>query len=85
MKKPDKVRNIVASALSERGDPQPFEDDESLVVSGRLSSLEVVNLLLALEQTFGFSIEPDEFDLMKFDTVDSIVELLGAANEPRSR
>jgi acyl carrier protein len=71
------VRAIVRRALSDAGDVQPFTDSDSLVVSGRLSSLDIVNVLLALEERFGFTMDADEFDVIKFDSVDSIVALLG--------
>ena len=54
-----------------------FADDDSLVVSGRLSSLDIVNILVSLEETCGLVVNADEFDPIKFDTVDSIIELLG--------
>ena len=71
------MREIIRRALAEVGDARPFADNDSLVVSGRLSSLDIVNLLLSLEERFGLVVDADEFDPIKFDTVDSIVELLG--------
>jgi acyl carrier protein len=75
----EKIRAIVAGALREAGDDSPFADDDSLVVTDRLSSLDVVNILLELEQAFGIEIHADEFDVMRFDTVASIRELLEEA------
>jgi acyl carrier protein len=79
--KPDlqRIRAIVAAALREAGDDSPFGDEDSLVVTDRLSSLDVVNILLELEQAFGIEIHADEFDVMRFDTVASIRELLEEA------
>jgi acyl carrier protein len=71
-----RIRAIVSHALREAGDDSPFGDDDSLVVTDRLSSLDVVNILLELEQAFGVEIHADEFDVMRFDTVSSICELL---------
>jgi len=78
----EEVRRIVANALAESGDRQPFADADSLVISGRLESLDVVDILTALETSFGFEIDADEFDPIHFDSVDSIVELLGKAAAP---
>ena len=75
----EEVRNIVARALAQTGDGQPFADGDSLVVSGRLASLDVVDILAALEATFGFEIQADDFDPIHFDSVESIVELLASA------
>ena len=35
---PEKIRAIVAAALRDAGDDSPFADDDSLVVTDRLSS-----------------------------------------------
>jgi acyl carrier protein len=72
----EKIRGIVRGALAEAGDDDPFADSDSLFVSGRLSSLDIVNILVGLEETFGFEMHADEFDPMRFDTVDGIVELV---------
>ena len=49
MSKRDRVRNCLSNLLREnRADGGEFRDDESLVVSGRLSSLDVVNVLTFL-------------------------------------
>jgi acyl carrier protein len=74
------VRGIVAAALAEAGDDEEFADGDSLVVSGRLSSLDVVNMLLAIEQTLGATIAPEEFDPLHFDSVDAIVEMLASVS-----
>lgn len=76
MSRREQVRGIVARALAEAGDDRPFADADSLVVSGRLSSLDLVDILAALETTFGFEIDANDFDPIRFDTVDSIEELL---------
>jgi acyl carrier protein len=78
----DEVRSILARALAEAGDQRPFADSDSLVVSGRLSSLDLVDILSALETAFGFEIDADDFDPIRFDSVDSIQELLAEVARP---
>lgn len=82
MSKLESVRKIVARTLFETGDEAPFTDDDSLLVSGRMNSLDVVNIVTALEDAFHFQMSADEFDPIRFDTITSIVELLGTA-QPR--
>lgn len=77
------VRGFLTNLFAEQGDTQPLADHDSLVLSGRLSSLDVVNTLVFLEQTFGFEMDANDFDPAQFDTVDSIVALV--ANQPGSR
>lgn len=72
----DEIRVIVVRALADAGDDTPFSDCDSLVVSGRLSSLDVVNVLVALEESFGIEVHADDFDPMRFDSIDAIVELM---------
>lgn len=76
MSRVDEIRSIVAAALRDAGDEAPFADGDSLVASGRLASLDVVAVLVAVETAFGVEVDPDEFDPTLFDSVDSIDALL---------
>jgi acyl carrier protein len=76
----EQVRNYLIKILREnKDDTDPLTDSSSLVLSGRLSSIDVVDTLTFLETTFGFSIDANDFDQAKFDSVDSIVALLSEA------
>lgn len=73
----EEVRQYLQKMMREnRADDGSFTDADSLVISGRLSSLDVVDLLTFLEGQFDFAMEPSEFDMAKFDSVDSIVGLV---------
>lgn len=73
----ERVRDYVRKVLKEnKDDAEPFGDGDSLVLSGRLSSLDVVDVLTFLEGEFGFAMDPNEFDAAKFDTVEAIVAML---------
>jgi acyl carrier protein len=75
----ERVREYVQKVLKEnKDDTAPVGDGDSLVLSGRLSSLDVVDVLTFLEGEFGFAMDPNDFDQAKFDTVDSIVGMLDA-------
>ncbi len=77
MSKQDQVREYVTKVLREnKDDRDPVTDDASLVTSGRLSSLDVVDVLTYLETQFNFNMDPNEFDQEKFDSVNKIVALL---------
>lgn len=79
MNEREQIRAYVAKLLRENhATADAIKDDESLVLSGRLSSLDVVNVLTFLEGTFNFAIDPNDFDIARFDTVDSIVGMLHA-------
>ena len=73
----DQIREYIARMLRETaGDTDPITDTDSLVISGRLSSVDVVDVLTFLEGNFNFSIDPRKFDQTRFDTVNSIVAML---------
>jgi acyl carrier protein len=83
MTSPEDVRTKVRGRITEvlrdhMGDTDPFTDSDSLVLSGRLDSLGIVNLMLFLEEDFALSIDPGDFDQTAFDSVRSIVALLGS-------
>ncbi len=73
----EEVRQFIRKILREnKDDTAPLTDDQSLVLSGRLSSLDVVDVLTFLEGHFGFAMDPNQFDQGLFDSVDRIVALL---------
>jgi acyl carrier protein len=70
------VRLIVSRILeSVESDPQ-FDNDESLVLSRRISSLQVVEMATLLEQQFQLDFARVGFDQYAFDSVNAIVALL---------
>jgi acyl carrier protein len=74
----EEVRNYLVKVLREsKDDTVGFGDGDSLVVTGRLSSLDVVDVLTFLERTFAFEMDPNEFDLERFDSVDRVMSMLG--------
>lgn len=73
----ERVRSYVQKVLKEnKDDTEAFSDTDSLVMSGRLSSLDIVDVLTFLEGEFGFEMDPNDFDQAKFDSVDAIVQML---------
>ena len=77
MTKREQVRQYLIDVLREdMDDTEPLADDDSLVLSGRLDSLGVVGVLTFLEERFDFSMDPNDFEQTKFDSVDSIMALL---------
>jgi acyl carrier protein len=77
MTKRERVREYLVEALRQKeDDDEPLADGDSLVLSGRLSSLDVVNLLTFLEDELDFVMDPRRFDLANFDSVDTIVAML---------
>jgi acyl carrier protein len=65
------VREIVAEAVGHR-----VEDSETIVSSGLIDSLSVVQLIARLEQRLNVKIPPTNLQPDDFDSVELIVELL---------
>lgn len=70
------VRNILRDILEKKKDQIPFSDDDSLLISGRLESIDVLDAVLALEDRFGVDFSVRSFDQNDFDSVNSILRLL---------
>jgi acyl carrier protein len=81
MTKHDQVREYIAGLLRQNQDngAATITDTDSLVLSGRLSSLDVIDVLTFLEDKFNFEMDPIDFDQKKFDTVNNIVAMMEAA------
>ena len=76
-----KIRTFVEELLREYDDHAAFSDSESLIKSGRLDSLAVVNLVTFLETAFAVDFARVEFDPERFDTV---AEIEAVIEESRS-
>ena len=80
-----KVLEVLDDVLSLKGRTASFKDDLPLI-SGlpELDSMAVANVLTALEERFGFTIDDDEIDGATFETVGSLVAFVRGKCEKRS-
>jgi len=76
---PNAVREFVGSLLLRKGDTNPFTDTESLVLSGRLDSLDVLNIVVFLETQYSLDFGDRPFDQQLVDSVEEITGLIAAA------
>jgi acyl carrier protein len=70
------VREFVKDLLSIKNDDEEFSDSDSLLLTGRLQSLDAVRIVMWLEETFGVSFAKAGFDPEQIDSVDAIDALL---------
>jgi acyl carrier protein len=77
------VREFVQGLLRPKGDLEGFADSDSLIVTGRLDSVDTIELLEFLEQRYGVDFAERGFDQNDLDSVDAIVAFLGAALSPQ--
>ena len=72
MKGKGDIRLVVERLLATNGDGGPVDDDESLFVSGRLQSIDAVEVVVFLEEDFGVDFTEIGFDREKIDSINAI-------------
>jgi acyl carrier protein len=79
----DEIRQFVQKLLTENRDDQPLADDESLMLSGRLNSIDAVEIVMFLEEKFGVEFAGADFDREELDSVDAINALVESSGPPK--
>lgn len=72
----EEIRKYLKELLAQKGDTQPFTDDASLLIGGRLASVDAVDLVVFLEEKFGVDFAEVGFDQALIDSVDAIDSLI---------
>jgi acyl carrier protein len=70
------IRKYLKELLLQKGDKQPFSDDASLLLSGRLASVDAVEIVVFLEEKFGVNFSEVGFDQSMIDSVDAVDSLI---------
>jgi acyl carrier protein len=71
----EEIRKYLQELLALKGDRQPFADSTSLLLSGRLASVDAVDIVVFLEEKFGVDFSELGFDPALIDSVDAIESL----------
>jgi acyl carrier protein len=77
----EEIRAYLKQLLSQRGDTAPFTDDASLLLSGRLASVDAVEIVVFLEEKFHVDLAETGFDQSLIDSVDAIDSLIHAVKK----
>lgn len=70
------IREFLQQLLMRKGDSAGFSDIEGLLVSGRMDSVDVIEVVVFLENTFAIDFSQRAFDQSEFDSVNSIAALV---------
>ena len=70
----EKIRKFLQETLLRNGDTAGFSDDDSLVKSQRMDSLDLMDLLLFIEEHYAIPTQKMGEDMSILDTLNSIVE-----------
>jgi len=72
----EQIRKYLQELLLQKGDKQPFSDDASLLLGGRLASVDAVEIVVFLEEKFAVNFSDIGFDQTLIDSVDAIDSLI---------
>jgi acyl carrier protein len=72
----NELRAHVEQLLANKGDQEPLGDRDSLVLSGRLDSIDILQIVVFLEGNYGIDFADQPFDQEDFDSIARIVALI---------
>ncbi|UPK32170.1 acyl carrier protein [Bradyrhizobium sp. 186] len=70
------MRRYIVQRLLMKGDSAPLTDDDLLFTSGRLDSLDAVELIMSIETDHGINFSEIGFDLTRLDSISAIAGLV---------
>ena len=76
MNERESVRSFVGNLLTQKGDARELTDGEALLTSGRLDSIDVLDLIAFLEGEFGVDFSKRDFNQNDFDSVEEILRVV---------
>jgi len=83
MTEKDQIRDFVQDLLTRQEDRRPLTDSGSLLISGRLQSIDAVEIVLFLEERFGVDFADIGFDRDQLDSIDAIFALTQTSTASR--
>jgi acyl carrier protein len=75
IKRREEIRDLLGEILTGKGDADPFPDGESLILGGRLQSMDVLMIVMHLEERYGVDFS-EGFDPLRLDSVDGLLAFL---------
>jgi acyl carrier protein len=69
----EKIRTFILDSFLKGGAPETLKNDVSLERSHIVDSVKTLELIMFIEETFGFSVDNDDAVPENFDTVNAIV------------
>ena len=70
------IRQMFRELLDRNGDAGPFTDEERLFSTGRLQSIDGVEMVVFLEEKYGLDFAPGGFDPESIDGVANVAALI---------
>jgi acyl carrier protein len=79
-----RMRNFILQRLRMKGDRSPLSDDDLLFTSGRLDSLDAVEIIMSIETDYGVNFSDIGFDLTRLDSISTIADLVDQFSSRRA-
>jgi acyl carrier protein len=76
MKVRSQMRDYVMQRLRMKGDGAVLRDEDPLFSSGRLDSLDAVEIIMCIETEYGINFSDINFDLTLLDSITAITSLV---------
>jgi acyl carrier protein len=76
MQEKAEMREFVQRLLTSYEDKDPLQDGDPLLSSGRLQSIDAVEIVMFLEKNFGVDFATIGFDRDRIDSIDAIAALV---------
>ena len=70
----DRLKEILVERLFLGVSPSEIGDEDNLVEDHGIDSVQVLEIVVALEEEYDVSLEDDEFDIKTFETIRSIAD-----------
>ena len=71
-----RMRNYIQQRLRLKDDSDPLHDDDLLFSSGRLDSLDAIEIIMCIETDYRINFSDLNFDLTQLDSIDAIASLI---------
>ncbi len=68
----EQIKSYIAETFLFSDDGFEFSDDDSFLDEGIVDSMGVLEIIMFLEETFGFSVEDEEIKPENFDSVNNL-------------
>ena len=72
----NELRAYIQGLLAGKGDREPLGEADSLVLSGRLDSIDILQIVVFLERNYSIDFADQEFDQEDFDSIARILALV---------
>ena len=79
-----RIREFLSRDILFCGDVFPYGDDASLIGEGIVDSMGVVEVVMFVQSTFGFTVDPHEITRENFDSVSKLARYVAGKLERQS-